>query len=115
MILRREPDYEKYLKTVSEADVAYISSVHLLESYLVLADRIHEVDALVNDVGISVWDSTVSTCFLARDAFLKYGKGRHKAALNICDCAAYATAKESNFPLSYKGNDFSLTDIKSVL
>jgi ribonuclease VapC len=113
-ILRKEPGYERYLWTIAEADAAYISGVNLLESYLVLGNRFNEVDALVNDIGISVRDFTSSTCYIARDAFLRYGKGRHKAALNICDCAAYATAKESNLPLLYKGDDFSLTDIAPV-
>ncbi len=113
-ILRKEPDYEKYILALSEADAAYISSVNLLESYLVLRNRLSEVDALVDDSGISVWSFTSATCSLARNAFLKYGKGRHKAALDICDCIAYATAKELKSPLLYKGNDFSLTDITPV-
>jgi ribonuclease VapC len=48
---------------------------------------------------------------LALDAFRRYGKGRHPAALNFGDCFAYACAKHHKVPLLHKGNDFSQTDI----
>lgn len=48
---------------------------------------------------------------IARDAFLRYGKGRHPAGLNPGDCAAYALAKARGLPLLFKGNDFSKTDL----
>jgi ribonuclease VapC len=45
-------------------------------------------------------------------AFERYGKGRgHKAQLNLCDCFAYAMAKQHGVPLLYKGDDFSQTDL----
>jgi ribonuclease VapC len=47
----------------------------------------------------------------AREAFLRYGKGRHPAGLNLGDCASYAVAKTHNLPLLFKGNDFSQTDL----
>lgn len=50
--------------------------------------------------------------WLALDAFRRYGKGRHPAALNFGDCFAYAGAKHHNVPLLCKGNDFSRTDIE---
>jgi ribonuclease VapC len=48
---------------------------------------------------------------LAQDAFLKFGKGRHPARLNLGDCFSYAAAKALNAPLLFVGNDFSKTDI----
>jgi ribonuclease VapC len=48
---------------------------------------------------------------VARDAFLRYGKGRHEAALNFGDCAAYALARSRNLPLLFKGEDFPRTDL----
>jgi ribonuclease VapC len=51
---------------------------------------------------------------LARQAFLDFGKGRHKAALNYGDCFSYALAKAAGEPLLFKGNDFSQTDIEGV-
>ena len=51
----------------------------------------------------------------ARDAYRRYGKGRHRAALNFGDCCAYTVAKALDWPLLFKGNDFALTDLKRVL
>jgi ribonuclease VapC len=51
---------------------------------------------------------------LARQAFLDFGKGRHKAGLNSGDCFAYAQAKATGGPLLFKGNDFSQTDIEAA-
>lgn len=48
---------------------------------------------------------------IARQAFKKYGKGRHAAGLNFGDCFAYAAAKSKKQPLLFKGNDFLQTDI----
>ena len=49
---------------------------------------------------------------MALDAFRQYGKGRHKAALNMSDCFSYACAKIHRVPLLFKGNDFIHTDIR---
>jgi ribonuclease VapC len=51
---------------------------------------------------------------LARQAFLDFGKGRHKAALNFGDCFSYALAKATGEPLLFKGDDFSRTDIRAA-
>jgi ribonuclease VapC len=51
---------------------------------------------------------------LAIDAFMRFGKGRHPAALNFGDCFAYACAKYADAPLLYKGDDFPLTDIAAA-
>lgn len=47
----------------------------------------------------------------AIDAYARYGKGRHPAALNMGDCHAYACAKAHGARLLFKGDDFSRTDI----
>ena len=41
-----------------------------------------------------------------------YGKGRHKAALNLGDCFCYGPAKATDAPLLLKGEDFQYTDVK---
>jgi ribonuclease VapC len=40
---------------------------------------------------------------LARQAFLDFGKGRHKAGLNFGDCFAYALARATGEALLFKG------------
>ena len=48
---------------------------------------------------------------MAAEGFLRYGKGRHPAALNFGDCIVYATSKMAQMPLMFKGGDFELTDV----
>ncbi len=48
----------------------------------------------------------------AVQAFNAFGRGRHKAALNMGDCFAYACAKAHDLQLLCKGNDFPFTDIE---
>ena len=45
-------------------------------------------------------------------AFLRFGRGRHAAALNFGDCLTYAVAKLANEPLLFVGNDFAATDLE---
>jgi ribonuclease VapC len=51
---------------------------------------------------------------LAINAYARYGRGRHPAALNFGDCFAYACACGANAPLLYKGDDFAQTDIETA-
>ncbi|MBV8849181.1 MAG: type II toxin-antitoxin system VapC family toxin [Methylobacteriaceae bacterium] len=48
---------------------------------------------------------------MATDAFARFGKRRHPAALNMGDCFAYACARANDAKLLFKGNDFKKTDI----
>ena len=52
---------------------------------------------------------------IAREAFLRFGKGRHPAGLNFGDCAAYALARANDLPLLFKGGDFTKTDIVAAI
>jgi ribonuclease VapC len=54
------------------------------------------------------------TAMIAIDAFERFGKGRHSAALNFGDCFAYACARRLGVPLLYKGADFAFTDIEAA-
>ena len=65
-------------------------------------------------LNVSIVDFTAEDARIAEAAFRKYGKGRHKAALNFGDCCSYATASARGLPLLFKGNDFSLTDVVSA-
>ena len=87
---------------------------------MVLAGRKNEaaldrLDAYLRESSISVMPFTLEHALVARQAFLRYGKGRHKAALNFGDCIAYATAKLEGMPLLFKGDDFALTDVEAAL
>jgi ribonuclease VapC len=50
----------------------------------------------------------------AVDAWLRYGKDRHPAALNFGDCLSYAVARLAEEPLLFVGDDFAQTDIANT-
>ena len=47
----------------------------------------------------------------AATAFIRFGRGRHPAALNFGDCMSYAVASVAGMPLLFTGEDFRRTDI----
>jgi ribonuclease VapC len=120
-ILSLEPDAQNLLSIIARAPARIMSAVSLLESSIVLAARKKEAgiwqpfDEFLSEARIEVMPFNEDQARLARAAFLKYGKGRHPAALNFGDCAAYALAKSRNVPLLFKGDDFRKTDIISAL
>ena len=52
---------------------------------------------------------------IAVGAFRRFGRGRHRASLNIGDCFAYALAVATGHTLLFKGDDFTHTDIRAAL
>ena len=74
-----------------------------------------DLDGLLAASGVALEPATPAHARAAREAHVRFGKGRHPAKLNLGDCFAYALAKERNLPLLYKGDDFSRTDIEPAL
>lgn len=116
-ILRREPDADVFLRCIAEAGGCLVSAVSQLEASLVLAGRTgdrsawRDLDALLRRAAMQVVAHDAALAETARDAFLRYGKGRHPAALNFGDCASYALARSRALPLLFKGDDFRRTDL----
>jgi ribonuclease VapC len=73
------------------------------------------LERLLNIVRIEVVSVTPQQAEMAIEAFRRFGRGRHRAALNIGDCFSYALSKATNLPLLFKGNDFIHTDIRPAL
>jgi len=72
------------------------------------------VDALVHELGVTVVPFGERECQAAVAAFLRYGRGRHKAALDFGDCLAYAAASVAGDSLLFVGDDFKKTDITAA-
>ncbi len=119
-ILRREPEADSFLQVIVGAEGCLLSAVSLLETSMVMAGRTGdaarwaELDALIARADMQVVAQDAGLTEEARRAFLRYGKGRHPAALNLGDCASYALAKARNLPLLFKGNDFPNTDLAAA-
>jgi ribonuclease VapC len=119
-ILAEEPDAELYIQALSRERVSRISTGNFLELSIVIEGQFglevgRQCDALLHRAGVVIEPFTLEQAQAARQAFRDFGKGRHPASLNFGDCFAYSLAKITGEPLLFKGEDFSKTDIASVL
>lgn len=115
-ILYREPEAANFTQIIHDADICRISVANHLELTIVIEnqlgpDGMREAETYLRRAGVIFEPVTVEHGALARQGFLDFGKGRHKAALNFGDCFAYALARATGEPLLFKGNDFGWTDI----
>ncbi|MBM3817534.1 MAG: type II toxin-antitoxin system VapC family toxin [Acidimicrobiia bacterium] len=118
-ILFAEPGYLELVDRILDADHVRIGAPTLVEATLVFAGRRRssatgEVEQLVRELGVTVVPFGEAECRVATTAFLKFGRGRHPAALNFGDCFAYATARQGGDTLLYVGEDFARTDIAAA-
>jgi ribonuclease VapC len=115
-ILRREPEADRLLTRVARADARLISAGTAVEAGMVVQARlgssgVAQLDALMARLAIELVPVDGPQMALAREGFRRFGKGRHRAALNFGDLFAYALAKSRALPLLFIGRDFAQTDI----
>lgn len=118
-ILYREPEAEAFARRIHEAEICRMSVATWVELALVVESQLgpegmRQAEVFLRRAGIVIEPLTVEQGELARQGFLDFGKGRHKAGLNYGDCFAYALAKATGEPLLFKGNDFTHTDIPTA-
>jgi ribonuclease VapC len=118
-ILWREPEGLAFQMAILGAERRLLSAMSKLETAMVLIGRTDpgaadDLEDLLADLSITVVPFDEHQADLARDAFVRYGRGRHKADLNFGDCAAYALAVAEAEPLLFKGTDFGATDVEVV-
>ena len=118
-ILLGEADDESFADAIDADPTRMMSAVSVLETSIVVEARKgpaagRELDLFVHRGRIDIIPFNPHQLELARDAYRRYGKGYHRAALNFGDCCAYALAAASGEPLLFKGSDFIRTDLLSV-
>jgi ribonuclease VapC len=117
-IIFGESGYLDLVDRILADDHVRIGAPTLLEATMVASGRRRkgsaatEVEGLVKELGVTVVPFGESEWRLATDAFLRFGRGRHAAALNFGDCLAYATAASVRDSLLFVGEDFRKTDIR---
>jgi ribonuclease VapC len=114
-----EPERERFMDIILQAETGAISAATVLETGIALESRRgetagREFDVFLAQANLEVIPVDGEQVEIARMAWRKYGKGRHPAALNFGDCFAYALAKVLDEPLLAKGMDFARTDIQCV-
>lgn len=116
-ILLREPGFEKFLDAIDEASDIAIGAPTLAEAGIVLSARL-KIDSrallarFLEESGAVVLSFGPEHAREAIGAFRRFGKGRHRAALNFGDCLTYAIAALSALPLLCTGDDFRQTDLR---
>ena len=108
-----------YAAAIHRDPVRLVSAVSALEAAIVIEARKgpsggRALDLLLYRANAEVIPFTAEQFQAARNAYRKYGKGRHRARLNLGDCCTYALAQVSGEKLLAKGSDFPETGIPMV-
>jgi ribonuclease VapC len=118
-VLLGEPDNQKIFTAIVDANERQISAFSVLESNIIALSRKGrtgqlDLEALLQELDLTSVPFDAEQGQIARQAWNRFGKGRHPAALNIGDCCSYALARSVGAPLLCKGNDFPQTDLDLV-
>jgi ribonuclease VapC len=116
-ILKVEPDASTLLRHLGKSGANRIATATLLEAQMVVISQLGEaglaeLELLMNRAQIQVVPFNADHMRWALRGWRHYGKGRHRAALNLGDCCSYGLAKAMDAPLLFKGEDFQYTDVK---
>ena len=115
-ILMREPGFETVLSRLTSDPNPAIGTPTLAEAAIVLSARLSRdsrslLSRFLAEASIALVPFGESHLSAAVEAWLRFGKGRHPAALNFGDCLSYAVARLADTPLLCVGDDFARTDI----
>lgn len=119
-IVYAEPDHRRLEQAIEQAGTRLVSVASALEASLVMARRAGPtgaqtaqtiLDGVIASLGLTIEPVSVAHLGLARDAYLRYGKGMNAAGLDFGDRFSIALAKDSGEPLLFKGDDFTHTDV----
>lgn len=116
-IVRDEPDAEACQAALTTEDEIVISAGTLAEALIVSGRRGHgaQMTRLIDGLRCEIIPVTAAAARRIGEAYQRWGRGMHPAALNFGDCFAYDVAKEHGCRLLYVGDDFAQTDIESAL
>jgi ribonuclease VapC len=119
-ILQDEPERRKFNEAIEMSDSRRMSAATFVESSMVVESRfgaegVRDLDRLIERADVEIVPVDVQQARTAREAFARFGKGRHAAGLNFGDCFSYALARVLGEPLLFKGEDFGRTDVVPAL
>jgi ribonuclease VapC len=119
-ILLDEPERRAFVQAIERDPTRLMSVANFVECSLVLETRfgvegLRDLDLFIARAQVTHVPVDVDQAFVARQAYRKFGKGRHAAALNFGDCFAYALSRTHAEPLLFKGADFALTDVEQAI
>ena len=112
----KEPGHDRLIEAIDRAEIVVIGTPCLFETAMVLTTRLGQdarplLSAFMRRLEAEVIAFNEEHLDAATIAFLRFGRGRHPAALNFGDCMSYAVASVAGLPLLFTGADFAQTDI----
>ena len=112
-----EAEADACIEALQAETQVLISAGTVAESLIVAARRnvAPEMARLIDGFGFDVVPITPASAKRIAHAYGRWGKGVHPANLNLGDCFSYEVAKENSCRLLFVGDDFSKTDLESVL
>ncbi len=115
-ILQQEPESRSFIEMLDAADSRRMSVATLVEISIVVearygAEGLRDLDLFTSRAGFEFVPVDAEQGRVARGAFSRFGKGRHRAALNYGDCFSYALTMVSGEALLCKGAEFMYTDV----
>lgn len=118
-VVLREKRSRRLREAMERVEVLAIGAPTLFETGMVAFGRSGErgrefVLRFLSEQGVEVIPFDARHWRVAVDAFARFGKGRHPAALNYGDCMTYASARVAGMPLLFTGNDFARTDLEAA-
>lgn len=118
-ILFSEASADRLTSSIEADHRRLVSAATVVEFSLVVLGRVGEggetqLDRFLAAIEAQIVPVDAEQSTIARDAALRYGRGRHRAALNVGDCFSYALSTALGEPLLCTGDDFSHTDVVLV-
>lgn len=118
-VLSGEREGDRVNAALAGSAASLMSAANYLECSIVLASRfgddgVHDLRLYLHEAGIEIVPVDRDQADLALDAWMRYGKGRHPAALNLGDGFAYALASLRGARLLFVGDDFTRTDVAAA-
>lgn len=115
-IVRREVGADQLVESLATASRRLMPTPTYVELGIVLETKLGPAatgagSRFVRDAEIELTDLNSSMAERALEGWRRFGKGRHKAALNFGDCFVYGLASELGLPVLCVGHDFALTDV----
>ena len=119
-VILKEHGWEEYEAALLESPDNMISPINRMEVFMRLDSLdgewlVQKFESFSEAIRLKTESLDTEQLVIAQSAFRQYGKGRHKAALNMGDCFAYALAKAKGQTILFKGNDFIHTDLEPAL
>lgn len=118
-IVTGEPEGGWVAHALNSTERRFMSSGSFVELCVVLTGKLGPIgpsaaDHLVRSLAIEVADVDANQARKAANGFVRFGKGRHPAALNFGDCFVYGLAADLRIPVVCLGDDFPQTDLETI-